>query len=643
MKGNKSFFRICCFNALLLMLVSCNSTPQTTYSTSNTTSSTPPTSPSENSTTTTSTSTSDQGGNKEDFSIPEVKDYTQFYLKNSLANLQRGQTIDLNQYIGVLPGKKDTNPSTTLTASVLNGETTTSAGYIQEGNGAGAHLVISKPGEIIFNVQANGVTKTYDVLAKEGLFMSNLLDALKGVGVNYAMDSYSIDTTTGDRTFRTHSLRGVNYIYNETQKYGYLLSKKDDQMYSFKLDSATSTNLEVEVPPVSDKLNYNLLFAPLSNFSSANLWSFSTLFENNVMLKKYNVAFMGSSQEIIQFFYSLNYLQQSYTINNTTFTPAAVFASYQNKELSFLPVISDGSNIVYLPEVVLSKVDEASVPVLESYVSEYKSPVKADVTELVNNVRHLTDVFDYTVSAKTTAYDSKGEEVPRYSPYMKSVFHGMLWEPYHYVTEPAFFDDNFHGFYPEVLGGGLFNKDKKTYEFLDEDGDGKYESLTEYIEYGHTTSSEVWWGYSFINIYLAGWGYPISDIKNGYPSYDAASGTYTFSGVTTGGYDLLAGGIAFGYTKNILNNNEYVKTVLKSSYATSKFNFTYNAKGVLSKMVNTIEITFPKSVFPVLDQDYRWKCEITIDDIGGTWKKMKSIVDTVDPTIFENYKGGDAA
>lgn len=580
---------------------------------------------------------------KEDFTVPAQGPKTQFYLKESLNNFQRGQVIDLTQYIGVVVGTDDSANSTGFNASVLEGDNTPSAGYIEEGNGNGTHLVISKPGQIIFNVSANGVTKTFEVEAKEAKFMDDILNQISSYGVNYNMTSYSIDSSTNDRKLQFEADRGENYFYNKTGKNGVLLSKNDDQMYEFSLENESSSDLQVKVPPVSDKLNYNLLFAPLSKFAEGSSWTYSSMFSKNLLLKKFNVAYTGSTQDVVQFFYSLFNFTQSYTYNGSTFYPSAVFASYQNDVLSFLPVLSNGSSFLYFPEVEVSNPGKVSVPVLDNYIKNYEAPKKVDVTEIVDNIHHLTDVFDYSVSAKTTAYDSQGNVVPKYSPYMKTVFDGLLWEPYHYVTEPAMFDDNFHGFYPQILSGGLFNKDKKTYEFLDEDGDGTFDKTVEYIEYGHTTSSEVWWGYSFINYFLIGWGYSTSDVKNGYPSYDEATKTYEFSGAVGGGSSLIEGGIKFGYSNNTLNNNEYVKSTIKTSYAKSKFNFTYNAKGQLSKMVNTIEFTFPKSMFTNLDQDYKWELTVTVDDIGGTWKKVKEIVDKVDTTVFEGYKGGDAA
>lgn len=585
----------------------------------------------------------DSTSGQEDFTVPTQGPKTQFYLKESLNNFQRGQVIDLSQYIGLVPGSEDSPSSTGFTASVLEGDNTPSAGYIEEGNGNGTHLVISKPGQIIFNVSANGVTKTYAIETKEARFMSEILDHLSSYGVNYDLALYSQDPSTNERTLQVEASRGENYLYNKTGKNGFLLSKNDDQMYEFTLEDENSSNLNVKVPPISDKLNYNMLFAPLSKFADGSSWTYSTVFANNLLLKKYNVAYTGASQDVTQFFYSLFNLTQSYQYNGSTYYPAAVYASLQGGVLSFLPVLSNGSSLLYFPEVEVSNPGQVSIPALDNYIKNHEAPAKADVSEIVNNIRHLTEVFDYSVSAKTVAYDSQGKVVLNSSPYLKTVFDGLLWEPYHYVTEPAMFKDNFHGFYPQVLGGGLFNKDGKTFEFLDDDGDGIFDETVEYIEYGQTTSSKVWWGYSFINYFLVGWGYSISDVKNGYPSYDEAIKTYEFSGVVQAASTLIEGGIMFGYSRNVLNNNEYVKATINTSYASSKFHFTYNAQGKLSKMVNTIEFTFPKTLFDDIDQDYKWELTITVDDIGGTWKKVKEIVDKVDTSVFANYKGGDAA
>lgn len=553
-----------------------------------------------------------------------------FLQKVAFDGLMRGMTVNLDDYVEVRPIDGQEGQAT-YKAYVLTGEQTTSSGYIVNGNGMSHQLVLTDPGIVYLNlVRSDGAGKTYVLQVGESYAFVDFQNALLKVGDNYHVSHYSYDSSTSTRSLSLDGYRGRNYIYDAIAGSGMLLSTLDDSIYDFLLDSPEGT-LDVQVPPISSKAAWNSLFRKLSTFADASSWVSTKLLSSDVRLSKYNLMFQGSSDEISAFFCSLYYLNTYYLSGSTPYYPYTILGCYQNGTLSFLPLLMDsnGTSLAFLPEVEITQAGLVQIDSLDSYIDSFQAPEKTDVTELVENIEYLTEVFDYTVSCDSRVYDSEGNAVPRSNPYVSAYFSRLYYSPWHYVTETTYYDDNFHGIYPEVKPGGLYTKNSRTFEFMDEDGDGMCETVYEYIQAGDDASSPVWWGYDNIRGFLSGYAYPTSDLKNGYAQYDPVEDSYTYSGRLSSGASLIEGALVFGYTTSILNDST-IRSLIPTDYATCTFTFEYDEDGQLTALHNTVEITYPQSILPALDQDYTWRLEITVDDIGTTAPKAEKVLEDND-------------
>lgn len=550
-----------------------------------------------------------------------------FVQKVSFDGLMRGMTVNLDEYVEAKPNAAGEAQS--FKAYVLNGEETASAGYIVNGNGMSHQLVLTEPGPVYLNlVRDDGETQTYVIQVSESYAFTDFQTALRGVDDNYQLKHYSVSGNARDLVLDGY--RGRNWIYDATSQTGMLLSTLDDSIYEFNLASVDG-DVDVEVPPISTKAAWYNLFVDLSSFADSDSWQTTKMFETNTRLSKYNLMFTGTSNEVSSFFSCLYYLNTYYQNGSTYYYPYTILGSYQNGNLAFLPVVANQSltALAVLPEVEISAAGQVKINTLDNYITDQLAPAKADVSELLDNLDYLTDVFDYTVSCDSKVLDSQGNEVPRSNPYVSAYFSNLYYSPWHYVTETTYYDDNFHGIYPEIEPGGLYTKNNRTFEFVDMDGNGSCETVYEYIQAGQQTSSPVWWGYDNINGFLTGYAYPSSSVRNGYAQYDAEAHTYTFTGALAAGEDLIEGGLVFGYTANIINNST-ISSLIGTDYAKSMFSFEYDENGKLTTFTNVITITYPQSLLTVLDHDYTWRLEITVDDIGKTEPKAQQILEEND-------------
>lgn len=563
----------------------------------------------------------------------EKKDYTTFQLLNDFSNVKRGMKINLEEYIKVIPGKNEEQSLTEFKSYVLNSDESDSCGYIDGGNGITNTLIVTNPGEIVLNIEANGKNETFVIEVEESEDFYNFEQALLNVKSNYAFEKVWFNSNTNALTTYGKGYRNTNYIYDEVNKDGYLLSSKDDNVYSFNLDSINSSleDIQVIVPPTTTKMTFNSLFVDMNTFASSSKWSYSELFQNNLYYKKFKYLFSGTSNEITRFFADLYYLNSSYTEGSTTYSPYAVMASYQNGILSFLPLVvnSSGTSLSYLPEVQLSSINEVAIDSLDTYVEKYLAPKKENVTPLTDAIKEIYNdgYFDYTVNTTTKVVDSSGNTVKASDPVVSQYFSSLLYNRYRYITRKTFYSSNFGGIYPSVKPGGLTNSNSKTYEYLDEDNDGNFEKYFEYKESGKD-SPEHWWSFEHIRIYVHTVAYSTSYLNNGYPTYDEETNTYTYFGNLSAGYNLIVGGIKFGYSLNALNV-DYFEDLLNTSYTVSKFNVTYDTEGKVSNFTNTIEVTYKAGLLPNLSEDYTWVCTISIEDIGSTSAKCEELLSKI--------------
>lgn len=560
---------------------------------------------------------------------PERSDKTQFYLKNNFDNVYRGMMLNLNDYIEVIPGKNESDSATTFVAKILNGEETKSVAYFFTDSTKQNKLVLTSPGVVYLQVSANNESIVYEINVKESKTFDSFKSTLNKTESNYEFERMKLNQDTNNRDVLLKGYRGNNYFYNETNKIGFLLSTKDDNVYNFNLDSINS-DIDIILPPAGKKNDFLSRAVNLSKFSDSSYWGYTTNLSRNTAYSRYTYMFSGTSEELDQFFFSLYYINGVFTVNGTYYYPATVYSYEKNNELYFLPVLmnSSGTSIGYLPEVRVYNIGGSKVPTLDKYIDEMKAPVKPDTSKLISALNYINNKFDYTVSANSKVYDSKGKVVSKMNPYYSKYFEDFGYYPKTYITKDAFWDNNFHGSWVSgtIIPGGLFTENKKTYHYYEVDG--KYKNVGEYIMAGSTSSSAYWYGYQHIARFVMAYAYGKTDIENGYPEVDLNNYTYKYLGSSEAGAKLIANTISFGYFNPLLTNDKTLVRLIQSQYASVTFNIDYDDNGLVIALHANLEITYPKTLLPI-DQNYTWKLAVTVDDIGSTNSELETILNSI--------------
>lgn len=583
-----------------------------------------------NATSTSSSSFSSESSNSiassvDPYAAPEAGEKSQIYQKRAFPRLHRGMTLHLEDYVGVVPGTKESSDATSFKTYIMSGDSG-SAGYIYGGEGNSNDLVLSQPGSLVFDVEANGVTATFEVSVGESDDFTAFLASLSKVTTNYVADMMTYDED-GNEKILQKIYRGQNYIYNETYHKGYLLSKKDDNIYSFALPSSTSgqTDLSIDVSPAGDKSGYNSTFVNLNAITSSGTdWSYSPMLASNAALKKFKYAYNASSTLVRRVFKSLYILGNYYTVGSAKYYPYMVMGSYQNNELCLLPIMANSSATayVYFNEVRLSMIDEVNVKACSGYVDGYLAPTPADMSEIVAGLKRCSTLMNYTITPTVSFIGANGKVLSNHSPYM-TTFEPLTNAYVRKITKTAYWGENFAGVGSDVKTGGLWCTNNKTYRFLeDPQGSGKYSVTGEYKQAGADSSYPTWWSYTNMQPYVTTLAVSTSDVAASYSSYDETTGIYTTPCSLEADQNILKGLVGFGYYWYIPLQEPYITLLESSSYMTWKL--AYDENKVLSEMDYTIYMTYPQSLYPALDQDYTWKLSVVIDHIGTT--DLSSIV-----------------
>lgn len=548
--------------------------------------------------------------------VPEKKEKTQFYLKNKLENFKRGMTVDLDEFVGVVPGTSDSSDSTEFKSYVLKAEGDRRVGYLEGGDGGSENkLTFITTGEIVVLLKCNGVSKTYTLKVEENDEFSSFLASLSGIGSNYGFE-----VKASDGKVNRQVVRKGNYLYDSLNKNGYLLSSLDDNLYYFTLPSIDSpiTDLNVTVPPAGTKDVYNSLFTDLSEYSNGSEWIYTSTYDAVPQYKKYKYAYNYSANKVNSFFSSLFFTNSSYSAENNTFYPYMVLASYQNEKMSFLPVVStsDLGRMAFLGEVSITSTNQTKVAALDEYIQEYMAPAKTDMSEITDNFTYCVgNNFDYSVTPTFEVRGADGTKLSRSSPYYVNNFERFDDNMHYYkVTKDMVYIKDFNSV---TASGGLYSVNNKTYEYLDKDQDGTYEFLIEYIDGQSKTSYPNWYTYSWMNRYVLTLAYSSSNIKDSYGTYDKETGTYTISSSVPAGANVCWS--ALSVSSNIMNFSS-IQDLVKA-YSKATFNFTYKTvegKKVLDKIEQHLYITYPKSVFTNFDQDYTVNIKSIVSSIGTT-------------------------
>lgn len=591
---------------------------------------------------------------KETYTRPEAQERSIIYQTRAIPTLKRGSSIQLDEFFAVVPGKNEDQNATSFQAYVVKGSKESYVGYLDGGDGDSLNLVLARPGTVVLNLLANGVYKTISLEVEENKECQELMNALANTKNNYTAIQSKYDED-GNKQIIQRVYRSDNYIYGDSSKQGYLLSKKDDNIYSFTLDNVNSEDneLQVNMSPAGDKADYNGTFLSLDTLANSTYWQYSTLFASNARFKRFKYAFVASSSLTKRIFKSLFLMSSSY--NN--YSPYLVLASYQNNEISFLPVLANsaGTGISCFYEFTLSDINTTKVKAVDDYVSAYKAPTPADVSQITSSIKYLSNLLNYSLDAKLSYIGADGKKLTSRSPYMNLFKNGVSvvgasgtlpnltrYAGNKVITRTAYFGSRFGG--SDSTGyrqGGLWNTNNSTYNYYETSaGSGIYQVEKETLEKSSANAEAKsypnWWSYSFMQRHIIGLSISSSEVAAAYPVYDEESNTYTFSAQTSAGTSLITSVIAMCYHQDITQYSNPFMSYLLPRYGKMTWSFTYSdeERSNLISMNIKVSVTLPKENFPSFDQDYTWVMDCEYTNIGTS--SLDPIVSTLS---IDNLQG----
>lgn len=541
--------------------------------------------------------------------IPTQSEKTQFYLKNRFNNLKRGMTLKLDEYIGVVPGFNEKN--SVFKSYVLEGSSSTTIGYLKEGDGKGNSLFLIRPGKIRLRVECNGVNKLYILDVEESTNALEFINELSKINYNYTIESsdYKI-------------YRDKKYIYNETLKNGYILSNKDDNYYSFTLDSKDSSddNLELYRVPVGEKESYYSNFISLGDYANSTYWTYTELFSSTPEYKRFKYLLSYSSTVTKQYFKSLGLLDSYYKIGSNYYYPYAIIASYEDSTLEMIPLIAttDYTSIAYLSSFTFSDISETCVSSLNNYLEEYKCPEHVDTSGVISALKELSTTMNYTLTPSCEVYDYYGDKVSKSSSVYTNYFKKLAINYPRKIVKDGYWGENFSGTEAVPVAGGLINIDSRTYLFRDKDDDGIYEDVFEYIESGQDDSYQYWYMYENMSRYIPSLAYSLSNIKKCYPLYDETKDTYTFLSTLTYSESFIEAIFSMCFRAYLVSQAP-VKTALDNEDVSLDLSYSYDDEtSTLKDMTFTISIVIGPDIYASLKGDYTVVLKGSITDIGST-------------------------
>jgi len=575
------------------------------------------------------TSSSSNSVSSQTYEAPVQTDETQIYQKRAFPTLTRGMTFYVEDYIGVVPGRLEDQEDTSFKTYVVENSYEAMVGAVSGGDGTSNEILLYRPGLLVFNISANDVTKTFSVEIEESNDFSAMYEAISVYSNNYIAEQITYDDD-GNEIIANKIYRSKNYIYNETQQTGYILTSLNDNIFSFTLSSSTSTDLEVNNIPQGDKSDYHSMMGSFTSFQTEGAWSYSALFSSTPSLKKYKYLFYYSQSVATKLFYGLGLMNSSYTSGGTKFYPYFIFASYTDGALELLPVMIDsaGSNYTYFYPFRLSSPDQVKVSSLDNYVSEYLEPESVDVEpicEAFYACSKTANQMNYTMTTTTTIVDDDGVALPSNSTLLSSSSFFRPWNRSpgkRIATQEAYYGETFHGTGSSsspYIPGGYWSSGGKTYTYTYDKTSDKWYATKEVIEYGETEPYEHWYSYSTLAYYIPTLAISMTSIRNSYPTYDEETGYYTFLPTTSSSLAVMTSVIKMTYRQDVVTGGSKTFKEILTNKSELNIKLTYKEdKTTIDSIELIVTMPLEKEDFSGLTKDYHFTLKAVIDNIGSS-------------------------
>lgn len=572
-----------------------------------------------------SESSLDESSSSETYEAPKQTEETQIYQKRAFPTLTRGMTFYVEDYIGVVPGLLDDQEDTSFKTYVVDNSYESVIGYVSGGDGASNNIILYRPGVLVFNVYAGDAVATYSVDVEESNDFTAMMGALSEYSTNYVAEQFSYDDD-GNEVILNKIYRAKNYIYNETSGGGYILSALNDNIFSFTLSSADSEDLDVNNIPQGDKSDYNSMMGTFTTFQTEAAWSYSTLFQSTPSLKKYKYLFYYSQSMATKLFYGLGLMNSSYTSGGTKYYPYFIFASYVDGNLELLPVMIDssGSTYTYFYPFRLSSPNTAEVPALDTYVAEYMAPETVDVEPICEAFYACTGDMNYTITTSTSIVDDDGNSLPKTSNLLSSTTYFKSWNRSpgkRIATYDAYYGETFHGLGTSsspYIPGGYWSHDGSTYNYTYDEGNDKWYTTAEVVEYGADAPYAHWWSYSVLAYYVPTLAISMTSVRNSYPTYDEETGYYTFLPTTSSSLSVMKGVLKLVYRQDVVSGGNATFSSILTNKGQLDIKLAYKENGSIDTIELKTTMPLEPEDFNGLTKTYHWTCDAIISDIGST-------------------------
>lgn len=566
----------------------------------------------------------------EDLTVPEQGEKTQIYLKRALTNLVIGQSLELKDYIGVLPGVNEDKEATSFEASILKVASEPTCASI-----AGTTLTLSKEGSFYLAIRANGESKVYSLTVGQSVLYSKLMDFLSGAKDNYTVEFFTTDEN-GKEEVGYSTYRGKNYFYSDTNNSGYVLSTKDNNIYTFSLGD--NQEVEVNVPPAGDGYDYSNLFYNLSDFANPLYWSYTKSFSDSPEFAGYNYI-LNYTTTLSSRFCAALFLTTSLSYGGTTYYPYTIYARVTNDEIRFVPIYSNGysTSFLYLQPCRIVDVGTTSIPSLDEYVENQEAPEKVDTTEVIDNFIYASNIMNYSWSTKMNVYYEDGSKLPTnagvYTKYFKDFTNALNTRK---IMKDGYWSDNFSGSNGTIIPGGLVCVNNKTYLYRNYSNTTNVDDYTlegEYIQYGSTTSFPNWYSYDNMIGYLLSGAFSFNNLFNGYPTKDGDD--YIFNGSNATGLEIVTSALAFSCQPFSANSGMLHQALQASKSSSFRVHFEYDGDHNLTGMTFTTRLVLDHTLEDDIDQDYTMEYITEVTDIGTT--DFSPILNHIKDLIKEAY------
>ena len=399
---------------------------------------------------------------KKDDPIVEKEDTTKRRIKlKEVKDVKQGMTINLNDYVEILPGDGETETSKkdlTYTYDIL--KDSVSLNIIEENVVIDAspsiepkkQLALIRPGHVVIRINSKKASALleFDVAASDALDMvskyldSNEINSYK-VSKDFTFDeNFSLTKVKGDGVL----YKGENYIYYPSDRYGIALNEANGYGYYFFLNGVEGFDDSFSVSPngvgedLFTKTSFDASYVNFKDFFTTEKMEYNPILEELFGSEyAYGYPFLESTQE--EYLKALNSigLKYQHSINSSTFYSVYLIPKVNSENKLEIYSVSTSSSKGSLLEgpYTLDNVNTSSIEVVDNFIASTPYETLSNKALVYEKLNSLTN---YTVKSKGQYEDLKGNKVdtpeyfsvlPTFDNLMKVTTTGLQSSIFNYI------------------------------------------------------------------------------------------------------------------------------------------------------------------------------------------------------------------